>query len=199
MAKKYYDGAIAAGKDGLSCIVRKENNPPPVASWGTADDTLVRQAGHGICKGLATAWVIALLSGQKEAHEKGSFRKYFTEVLKFQGTYIKDFGQHMDGHVKQLKKMSADPGVRLLKKITPKTLEMSDVPSGNWGAYVSVWKHDVAFGSYNNKYYVMDPNCGLIGFSNKWKFVAGAQSLVEGRRTRKNKGPDDTIGIWFYA
>jgi len=196
---KYYAGAIAAGKSGLSCIIRHQNKPPKAAKWGTADDTLVRQGGHGICKGLATAWVIALLSDVREARDKAKFAKYFKEVLRFQGTYIKDFGGHMDAHVTQLKKMSADPGVRLLKKTEPKTLEMGDLPSGNWGAYVSVWKHDVAFGAHTGTYFIMDPNCGLIGFSNKWKFIQGAQSLIEGRRKRKNKAPEDTIGIWFFA
>lgn len=194
----YFDGAIAAGTNALSCIVYNENSPPTQTNWGGGDDTLTRQGGHGICKGLATAWVIALLNGERGARDAGLFRSYFTNVLKFQGTYIKDFGKHMDTHVRKLEAMGQSTHLKLIKQRDKVNLHARNLPNGNWGCYVSVWKHDVAFGHYGHTYFIMDPNCGLIGFRHRRDFLTGANALIEGRRARKNKGPNDTVGLWFF-
>ncbi|MGK0358325.1 MAG: hypothetical protein ACI9U2_000609 [Bradymonadia bacterium] len=194
---KYYDGAIAKSSPSKTTVVTSRNSPPSSGNWGASDDTLDRQGGHGICKGLATAWVIALVNGVAEARTPELFRRYFIDVLRFQGTYIKDYGKHIDGHVAQLSKMGSDPNVRFIRKVDLQTIRSGDLPAGNWGAYISIWKHDIAIGSYNGDFYIMDPNCGLLGY-NRWTFLQGVQSLIEGRRARKNKGPMDTIGVWFY-
>lgn len=197
MPPKYYAGAIAKSTPSKTKVVSRKNKPPTIADWGVGDDTLDRQGGHGICKGLATAWVIALVNGVADARSPALFSRYFNEVLRFQGTYIKDYGKHMDTHVAQLSKMGSDPNVRLIKKSDLRTIQSGDLPSGNWGAYISIWQHDIAIGSYNNDFFIMDPNCGLLGY-NRWTFLQGIQSLIEGRRARKHKGPMDTIGVWFY-
>lgn len=181
------------------CVVRHSNAPPDAADWGTQDDTLQRQGGHGICKGLATAWVIGLLNGVNECSDVVSFANYFHQVLRFQGTYIKDFGRHMDSHLVQLSKMKASAGLRLISQVRRPSLVAGDLVGYNWGAYASVWKHDIGFGRRAGRFYIMEPNFGLFRYDNQGNFLTDTNLLIEARRNRKHKGPGDEIGLWFYG
>jgi hypothetical protein len=106
--------------------------------------------------------VIAFLNNVPDASDTSLFHSYFTNFLRFQGTYIKDYGKHIDSHLVQLIKLGmTDPGVRLIKQFESTTISENQVVRYTWGAYVSVWKHDIAFGYRGGKFYIMEPNFGL--------------------------------------
>ncbi len=194
-----YNHLFLRATDRAKGTVQHENNPPDQADWGGQDDTLTRQGGHGICKGLATAWVIAFLNGVEGASDLDQFPAYFLNVLKFQGTYIKDYGKHIDSHLIQMAKFGFRSGLRRIKEIKPTSLRASDLVGYNWGCYASVWKHDVAFGRRSGKFYIMEPNFGLFRYQDQSTFLLDANELIEARRARKHKGPNDSVGLWFYG
>jgi hypothetical protein len=194
-----YGWQNAFGLASSRCEVRGENHPPEADAWGTKDDTLSRQGGHGICKGLATAWVIAFLNQVSESSDVNAFGSYFRNVLQFQGTYIKDFGKHIDSHLVQMIKMKVDTGVHQVKQYETTNLETTQLPGHTWGAYLSVWKHDIAMGYRRPNYYIMEPNFGLFVYGDKANFVNDGRRLIEARRARKHKGQDAKIGVWMYA
>ena len=132
------------------------NHAPSASDWFAGDDTLDRQGvmegsprGHGICKGVASSWVIALINGVDEATSASAYESYYTNFLRFQATMIKDAGGHIDSHVASLSEMNVDPKIQHISTKDISTFSSSDIPntSKRWGAYISVWGHDIAIGS----------------------------------------------------
>ncbi|MEK6239767.1 MAG: hypothetical protein N2C14_34025, partial [Planctomycetales bacterium] len=95
------------------------NHAPRQHEWFTGDDTLATQGAstakpraHGICKGVASSWVIAFLNGVPEATDPAKYEQYYMNFLRFQATFIKDFGKHLDMHVAKLSEYSMDPNIK---------------------------------------------------------------------------------------
>lgn len=184
------------------------NHAPSVADWFRNDDTLDRQGisagkpnGHGICKGVASAWVIAFLNGVREATDSSLFEQYYTDFLRYQATMIKDFGKHIDSHVAQLNKLDLKPNVKEYKNFQAPSLRAEDIPNGRWGIYMSVWQHDIAAGGTwgtGGKQYIVEPNTGLLGYDSITDFLHDLNEYIDSRRTKKNKQSTDPAGFWIY-
>lgn len=183
--------------------VKGQNNPPTMERISTNDpnDALLKQQGHGICKGLASTWVIAFLNDVEESFNPEKFEDWFTGFAKFQGTYIKDSGGHIDKHLAQIEESGVYTGVIVEKAITRTKLSSDDFPKNHpWAAYCSIWKHDIAFGymgEHSGNYYIMEPNDGLYIYDDEHKFLEDANGYIEERRSLKKKKPEDSLGLWF--
>jgi hypothetical protein len=185
------------------------NHAPSVADWFKNDDTLDRQGvspgrpnGHGICKGIASSWVIAFLNNVADATDPKRYETYYTNFLRFQATMVKDFGGHIDAHADQFKKIGMGAGIKEIKQASIVKLGDSDVPgAGRWGAYISCWHHDIAAGGLwgmGSKLYINEPNTGLLGYDDKTKFLADLDAYLNHRRNRKRKPATEPAGFWIY-
>lgn len=184
------------------------NHAPSVADWFKGDDTLDRQGtsggrpnGHGICKGTASAWVTAFLNGVPEAVDPERYEDYYTNFLRYQATMTKDFGGHIDRHVAQLAKLGVDAGIVQARKFEAAALTEAHIPQGRWGAYISVWHHDIAAGGTwgtGSKLYIVEPNTGLLGYNNKVSFFSDLDAYISSRRSRKRLPPTEKAGFWIY-
>ena len=187
------------------------NHAPSVADWFKNDDTLDRQGvapgkpnGHGICKGTASSWVIAFLNGVREATDAALFEDYYTNFLRYQATMVKDFGKHLDTHASRFGALGVSANITLIKKFVKPRLEVADLPAqGKWGAYMSVWHHDIAIGGTwgrEGKTYVVEPNRGLLGYKEGRvaAFLGDLNHYLDTRREGKNKPATDPAGFWMY-
>lgn len=190
------------------------NHAPSVSDWFKNDDTLDRQGvsqgrpnGHGICKGIASSWVIAFLNKVPDTIDPAKFEQYYANFLRFQATMVKDYGKHIDSHVQQLGAMGMKTNVKQVKQtqivnLTSKEIPTTFGPGGHrWGAYMSVWHHDIAIGARAGKsptYYILEPNTGLLGYNSRKDFFDDLNAYVAGRRTKKKKSPKEPAGYWFY-
>jgi hypothetical protein len=204
--------------DALTCRYQHKsthggNHAPSVSDWFKNDDTLDRQGvssgkpnGHGICKGTASSWVIAFLNKVPDASDPAKFEDFYTNFLRYQATMVKDFGKHIDSHVEQFKKLGVDTKVKQEKKVEIVTVKSSDLPSHGvfghrWGAYISVWHHDIAIGGtsgFSSKYYIVEPNTGLLGYNSKSDFLEDLNEYIDQRRTGKGHPSTTPAGFWFY-
>jgi hypothetical protein len=205
----------------LSCRYQNKkthggNHAPSVADWFKNDDTLDRQGtskgkpnGHGICKGTASSWVIAFLNKVPDTIDPALFEDYYTNFLRYQATMVKDFGKHIDSHVAQFKKVGIEANVHQVKKVDLVTLTANDLPTGGvfglgghrWGAYISVWHHDIAIGGRagrNKTYYIVEPNTGLLGYTSRSDFLDDLNDYIANRRTSKGEANNAPAGFWFY-
>lgn len=195
------------------------NHAPSASDWFTGDDTLDRQGimdgkskGHGICKGVASSWVIAFINGVDEAASAGLYESYYTNFLRFQATMIKDAGKHINSHVASLSEMNVDPKIQHISTKDISIFSGSNIPntSKRWGAYISVWGHDIAIGSdcgrsknsFKNRssdaFYINEPNTGLLGYERKNDFINDLNEYLAARRVKKNKSMNATGAFWFY-
>jgi hypothetical protein len=181
--------------------VKGQNNPPSRDRISTTDpnDGLLKQQGHGICKGLTTAWVIAFLNGVDETSNPGTFGEWFTGIAKFQGTYIKDAGGHIDQHLQLIEKTGMLTGVRVDHVVSVTSLSATNFPRTTpWAAYCSIWQHDIGFAADGRgHFYIMEPNDGLYVYDSESKFIADANGYVGDRRTAKGKTNGESFGLWF--
>jgi hypothetical protein len=189
------------------------NHAPSVADWFKNDDTLDRQGvshgkpnGHGICKGVASGWVIAFLNKVPDSIDPARFEQFYTDFLRYQGTMIKDFGKHIDSHVAQFSKLGVETNIHQVSQKQIVTLRAKDCPTSSgpfghrWGAYISCWHHDIACGTRagkNRLYYIMEPNTGLLGYRSETDFLGDLNAYIAGRRESKGVG-DAPAGYWFY-
>jgi hypothetical protein len=189
------------------------NHAPSVADWWKNDDTLDRQGvspgkpnGHGICKGTASSWVIAFLNNVPEASDPKLYEKYYTDFLRYQATMIKDAGKHIDSHVAQFKKLGVDTNIVQVKQFQAASFKKSDMPSGRWGAYISVWSHDIAIGGTKGggvvitggKFYICEPNTGLLGYTSRTTMLSDLDAYMAARRASKQKPATEPAGFWVY-
>jgi len=191
------------------------NHAPAPANWGAQDDTLSRQGvtpgsprGHGICKGLASAWVVAFMSGVQETFKPDKFESYFTNVLRFQATYIKDYGKHIDSHLNQIAKIGQPLMLRPYfegKELARVTADGQHFRDGHlharWAAYLSVWKHDIAIGSLHGStgpFYILEPNTGLMGYHSALDFASDLNGYLDARRASKGKPLTEKFKMWCY-
>jgi hypothetical protein len=189
------------------------NHAPAPSKWGwdknnLQDDTLSRQGGHGICKGLASAWVIAFVSEVREATDAKEFETYFTNFLRFQGTYIKDYGKHIEGHLNQFAKLGMPTMLRPYfegKDLERVTADGQHFRTGHlhalWAAYLSVWGHDIAVGSLHGStgpFYILEPNTGLLGYHAATAFADDLNGYLDARRTKKGKPLTANFKMWCY-
>ena len=180
--------------------VKKKNNPPAVEGIDREDpnDAFVLQQGHGICKGLASSWVIAFLNGVSEASDAKRFAEWF-EIARLHGTEIKNAGGHIDQHVAKIEAANVMTGVKVQSRIDVSTVEEAQFPQAPWATYCSIWKHDIAFGadSVSGRFYIMEPNDGLAIYKDRVTFLADLKAYVEDRRRVKGKQPNDTMGLYY--
>jgi hypothetical protein len=181
--------------------VKGQNNPPrqELITTTDPDDGLLKQQGHGICKGLTTAWVIAFLNGVDEASNPASFSDWFTGIAKWQGTYIKDAGGHIDKHLQLIEKTGMLTGVVVDHVVAVQSLSSSDFPRTTpWAAYCSIWHHDIGFAADGRgNFYIMEPNDGLYVYDSQSEFIADSNGYVADRRVAKSKTNGETFGLWF--
>jgi hypothetical protein len=184
------------------------NHAPSVADWFKNDDTLDRQGvdgarpnGHGICKGTATSWVIAFLNNVAEATDPSRYEDYYANFLRYQATMVKDFGGHIDKHVAQFSQLGVKAGISKIRSFKAVDLALADIPDGRWGIYMSVWSHDIAAGGTwgsTGRFYICEPNTGLLGYDKVTDFLADLNAYIAGRRTTKGKPATERAGFWMY-
>jgi hypothetical protein len=186
------------------------NHAPSVADWfKDNDDTLSRQGkskkspnGHGICKGTASAWVIAFLSGEIEASDPKLYEAYYTNFLRYQATMIKDSGKHIDTHLEVLERIGLKTTLRPLKAFSAATFTVRDGHMhARWATYASVWHHDIAFGGSHGSsgpFYIVEPNTGLLGYSGSELFIKDLNAYISERRTKKGLPETTEAAYWVY-
>lgn len=182
------------------------NHAPAAADWWGDDDTLDRQGvgpgkpkGHGICKGVASSWVIAFLNGSTEATDPKKYESYYTNFLRFQATMIKDFGSHIDTHISKFSDLHINTNIKVANKLELAKFEEKHIPNGRWAAYISVWGHDIAIGGKwgaGNTLYINEPNTGLLGYSSKSSFFTDLDAYLSKRRQKKHLSPVEKAGFW---
>lgn len=210
-----YRNAGTLVQEGAGQAAHTGNHAPAPANWGAADDTLTRQGvmvgsprGHGICKGLASAWVIAFVSNIREATAADEFEEYFTNFLRFQATYIKDYGKHIDTHLNQFAKIGMPTMLRpyfqdkaLDRVVADGHVFRSGHLHARWAAYLSVWSHDIAIGSLHGSsgpFYIFEPNTGLLGYDSAKPFADDVNGYLDDRRTSKGKPLTEPFKMWCY-
>jgi hypothetical protein len=190
------------------------NHAPSVADWFKNDDTLDRQGvshgrpnGHGICKGVASSWVIAFLNKVEESIDPARFEQFYTDFLRFQATMVKDFGKHIDSHVAQFSKLGIETHIHEVAKKQLVTVGAKDCPSERgmfghrWAAYISVWHHDIAMGARagsHRTYFILEPNTGLLGYRDRSDFFEDLNDYIADRRKGKSLASNAPAGFWFY-
>jgi len=184
------------------------NHAPSVSDWFKNDDTLDRQGvdkgrpnGHGICKGISTSWVIAFLNNVADATDPARYEQFYTNFLRFQATMVKDFGGDIDKHVAQFGKLGVNTGTAKVRSFKAVDLGQPDLPDGRWGIYMSVWHHDIAAGGTwgsNGRFYICEPNTGLLGYSKVADFLSDLNGYIGSRRTGKKLPSTETAGFWIY-
>ncbi len=182
------------------------NHAPKPGDWWANDDTLARQGpekgrpkGHGICKGVASSWVIAFLNGNTEASDGSKYEEYYTNFLRFQATMIKDFGKHIDSHVSKMADLHLDANINVGQKLELVEFEERYIPAGRWAAYISVWHHDIAIGGKwgaSSTLYINEPNTGLMVYSDKRHFLADLKAYISKRRHSKKLPANEKAGFW---
>ncbi len=197
----------------LSCRYKHKkthggNHAPSVADWFKNDNTLDRQGvsqgkpnGHGICKGTASSWVIAFLNGVRDSYDPGTYEEYYTNFLRYQATMVKDFGNHIDSHVAQFKKIGVDTKIKEFQQVKAVNLTDKNIPNGRWASYISCWHHDIACGGLwrpNGKHYIVEPNTGLLGYRSYVTMLADLGEYLNHRRAGKGKPATEPAGFWVY-
>ncbi|MBZ4418482.1 hypothetical protein [Myxococcus sp. RHSTA-1-4] len=182
-----------------NCVIKRLNNAPK-GDGGVDEQTQETLEGHGICSGMTTTWLIGFLNNRADASDPAQFQDYFMNVLRFQGAYLKESGGRADSQLDELAKAHLDHGLKALSVATAKVADGKlPFPKSPWAAYVSIWGHAIGIGERDGKWYMMDPNYGLFVYSGRDTFLADFSAIVEARRTKKGKGPNDTIKLLFYA
>lgn len=166
----------------------------------------------GICAGITTTWIVAVLNGSAEALscEGNDFVEFFNGVLRFQGAYFQNYlinqaksgfsfsGQSAaEKHISLMDKLAETLAHGCEKKdfFYTKAGEIKKVlkkHKGNWAAYASLLGHAIGIASYNRKYYIMDPNYGLYEYSSFEMFSKDASQHITHRLQKLNEGNKST-------
>lgn len=145
----------------------------------------------GICSGITSAWVIGCLNGYPDATSTDKFKDYFTNVLRFQGAYMKDFDPKgkTDDFVAQLAKIGFAAGIKMDKLEKVRNVASGGVlpASGNWACYAAVFGHAVGVAASGSNWYLMDPNYGLFVYNTREKMTMDLQRVVDERASDDSK------------
>lgn len=151
------------------CVVRGKNNNPGV-------DADTENVERGICSGITSAWLAALLSAGKDpsATEVTGFSDAFDNLIRFQGAYLRELHGKADVHLAALRgHLGFD--FEELEQVQCRQLQLDDLPEReHWGAYVSLRGHAVGVGRFNGRWMIMDPNLGLFLYPD-----AQGQAMVD--------------------
>lgn len=151
------------------CVVLGKNNNPGV-------DADTENVEGGICSGITSAWLAALLSAGKDpsATEVAGFADAFDNLIRFQGAYLRELHGKADVHLAALRgHLGFD--FEEQEQIQCRQLQLDDLPEReHWGAYVSLRGHAVGAGRFNGQWMIMDPNLGLFCYAS-----AAAQGFVD--------------------
>jgi len=205
-------GAALFGRAHKECVIKGKNNAP--GGEGGVDEDVQYRLGapgaaakldrkHGICCGIAIAWIVGLCHAYKDATNTSTFYPYFINQLRFQGAYLKDNKGSVNS-IDDLDGIHPHGLVRVRNGRCAVNALSAMYPSGTWAAYLGIWHHAVGIGaldrgrSRSKRYFIMDPNGGLFKYRNKADFTADVMALCEARRTRKQQGPDAKISYTFF-
>ena len=164
------------------CVVRGKNNNPGV-------DADTENVEGGICSGITSAWLAALLSARNDpsATEVAGFTDAFDNLIRFQGAYLRELHGKADVHLAALRgHLGFD--FEELEAIACRQLPLAQLPpSEHWGAYVSLRGHAVGVGRFNGQWMIMDPNLGLFLYpgADGQGFVADLNHLAASYWQRK--------------
>lgn len=162
-----------------------------------SDEILDRR--HGICCGIVITWIIGFCNGRPDAKSCISFESYFMNTLRFQGAYLKD----QRGNVNSIDDLSQvyTHGLSKIKTGKCQTFELTlNLPNEQcWGGYLGVWHHAVGIGrSAANSYFIMDPNVGLLTYSDATTFNEDVKELCEARRVSKGQPIGSKLSYTFF-
>jgi hypothetical protein len=157
--------------------------------WWAGDHTLQSKAGRGICKGIASGWVTAFLNQVPESVDAERFEQYYKEFLRFQATFITDYGRHIGGHLDRMAALSVPSNIQVANVVRGENVELTHIPAGRWAAYVRVWRHDIALGGtwgHTGRFYIVEPNQGLFGYTFCPSWMDDVNSYIRYRQMEKN-------------
>jgi hypothetical protein len=195
MLKGATDGAFANAT--ASCIIENLDSAPD-GEGGVDDETQRALRGRSISSGMTTTWLIGFLTHLDDASDPAKFRDYFVNMLRFQGAYLEVTGGTPEEHLHALARTGQAYGLVAGPVITAKDVEGLKLPKSPWAAHASIWRHAVGVGESGGKWYLMDPACGLFVYADRANFLLDLGVLVEARRTKEGKNPDDTFALCCY-
>ena len=182
-------------------IVNGKNKVDGLDGLDTA--TATQLSGRGICSGITSAWILALLNGVDDARgdpDANTFVKYFNEVLRFQGAYLKEEGGRADHFFGEMNARGFDTQIGQGKIISVDRLTSAALPGdARWGAYVSLWGHAIGMAVYDGRFFLMDPNTGLLEYEDKDAMLDSFGKGAEAQRKSKKKAATDKMTLQFFT
>ncbi|QHQ36755.1 hypothetical protein [Algicella marina] len=179
-------------------VVNGNNNINGLDGFDTA--AAERLSGHGICSGITSSWMLALLNGVAEAIDTDSFVAYFNDVLRFQGGYLKDMGGRADDFFAQMNMKGLDTQIGSTGTVRTAELTIAHLPdSDTWAAYVALWGHAVGMAQKDGRFFLMDPNYGLFEYATLEEMVDMLNKGANARRRDKGKTKTDEMVFQFYS
>jgi hypothetical protein len=162
----------------------------------------IKDRRHGICCGITIAWIVGFCHKRDEAVNTTNFARYFTDVLRFQGAYLKD-NKGTVGSIDDLNAIQPE-GLRRSGNGKCTGPQLSGLfPGGTWAAYLGIWHHAIGVGVNDrtlrsSRYCIMDPNAGLFKYDGEAAFVDDLRQLVEARRLRKGEAAGAKVSYTFF-
>jgi hypothetical protein len=186
------------GHDHASKVIQLNN--APAGAGGVSSDVQVLLRGRGICCGITTSWIIALLNGVPEATDMVRFQEFF-QVLRFQGAYMKAAQGDAKGNLAkvffaQMLAAHMDARCRLLSEASDVRFvldgSMFPVPGKTWACYAGLYGHAIGAAESNSMFYLMDPNYGLYRYREREAMLFALQMVVT---NRKLKSIEESLGL----
>ncbi|MDH5540176.1 MAG: hypothetical protein OEY03_12300 [Rhizobacter sp.] len=204
MAVNLY-GKSLFGNAYKSAVIRGMNNAPGGA--GGVDDDVQHRLGapggasmmdrkHGICCGITVAWIIGVCHKREDAVNTTGFDDYFRNVLRFQGSYIKDFKGNVDAMDELQGIQTQGLGKTASGRCNEDQLSGRFPSRGAWASYLGLYHHAVGIGYSGSRYLIMDPNAGLFKYKGKSDFISDVKALCDARRQSKGGGADFRFTIF---
>lgn len=79
-------------------------------------------------------------------------------------------------------------------------LSTAQLPSENdWACYVALWGHAIGMAQKGGRYFLMDPNTGLLEYASQNEMLTARQAGAQKQRTAKQKSPSDDIELQFFG
>jgi len=175
MSVRGYNNDVLFSKANSEGLTTKTNSAP-----STIDDDTENVTG-GICSGITSSWMIALLNANKmqEARDTAKFPELYNNSLRFQGAYFKELHGTAEKHLPAAGVVAVVNGEPLVK-IEKRNIATNDIPTlGWWACYVSMRGHAIGIGKYNKFFHIMDPNFGLFTYRDQMDFVADVNGLID--------------------
>lgn len=201
-------GASVFGQAYKAAEIRGMNNAPGgdggvdtdvQFNLGAPGASSMRDRKHGICCGIAVAWIVGVCHKREDAINTTHFKDYFDNVLRFQGAYVKDF----KGNAGAMDDLQGIHPLGLKKAASGSTTDDALAglfpSSGAWAAYLSLYHHAVGIGCSSSRYLIMEPNAGLFKYKSKSAFITDVKQLCQVRRAKKNGAADFGYSIFRKA